>query len=299
MNPALPQELAKTIDKACDPHPERRYQSAKEMAAVFERYLNGCTPCDRRRLGKRMTEQEFKSTLRRRFKYAIAGGLLCFFAPIAFVVVSGLLRTEDHSVASVMKPQEDSESLKKLASAIESEDSGFVEVIGEAIKHSVVSQNDDKVATDEVTSKIDRIVEKVSNEGLKPGELDSLIKKYRSSPMMNANKITALHHPLHNSTLSSTEKARGHTTLELFARAVVNKRISAEKADRVLASLFQGDIPKLEQIVSLRIPDQTLISWLRLVESSFQTELQSAETKYVNSNQELKNILDSYLQQSQ
>ena len=198
----------------------------------------------------------------------------------------------------MIKPQEKNHSLKKLASAIENEESGFVAVIGEALKHSVVSQSSDEATANEVTSKIDRIVEKVTTEGLKPGELDSLIKNYRNSPIMNANKVTALHHPLHSSTLSSNEKMRGHATLELFAKAIVNKRVQPDKADRVLASLFQGEIPRLEQIVSLHIPDETLRSWLRLVESSFGAEFQRTINEGNKSNHELKSIIDNFLQQT-
>jgi serine/threonine protein kinase len=298
VNPNIAKELASIIDRACEPHPERRIQSAKEMAAVLARFLEGKTPCDRRRVGKRMTEQEFKTAMRNRVRYAIAGGILCFLAVPTLIVAPRLFARPVHNPMSVIKPQEQNNSLKKLASAIENEDSGFVEVIGEAIKHSVVSQSNNQASADEVTAKIDRIVEKVTTEGLKPGELDSLIKNYRNSPIMNANKVSALHHPLHNSTLSAGEKLRGHTTLELFAKAIVNKRVPQEKADRVLASLFQGEIPRLEQIVSLKIPDQTLVSWLRLVESSFSQEFQMTMAEGSQSNQELKNIIDNFLHQS-
>jgi len=299
LNPEIPPELGKIIDKACDPHPERRYQSAKEMVAVLDRFLNGKMPSDRRRTGKRMSEQEFKTAMRRRVNYAIAGGGLCFLVTIAILLIPRLLSQPEHVSASVIKPQGQNTSLKNLASAFENEESGFVEVIGEAIKHSVISQGSDKTTTDEVTSKIDRIVERVSTEGLRPGELDSLIKKYRGSPIMNANKVIALHHPLQNSTLATADKLRGYSTLELFAKAIVNKRIHPENADRVLASLFQGDIPKLEQIVSLRIPDQTLSSWLRLVESSFRDELKSVLNVDSQSNYELKSIIDGFLSQSE
>ncbi len=204
----------------------------------------------------------------------------------------------EYNPASVIKPQQHNSSLKKLASAIENEESGFVEVIGEAIKHSVVNQSTDQASTDEVTSKIDRIVKKVSTDGLKPGELDTLIKSYRSSPMMNSNKVTALHHPLQCSTLTDSEKLRGHATLELLAKAIVNQQISPDKADRVLASLFQGEIPSLEKIVSLRIPDQVLASWLRLVETSFRDDLQRVVNVKSQSNQHLEGIIDGFLNQS-
>lgn len=297
MNSAIPTELAKIIEKASEPSSERRYQSASEMVAVLTRYLDGKTPCDRRRFGKRMTEQEFKATLRRRVRYTIAGGIVCFLATLSFLAVPKLLPKRDYNSASVINPGEQNKSLKMLATAIESEDSGFVDVIGEALKHSVVHQGDDQAVTDDVTSKIDRIVEKVKTEGLKPGELDSLMKNYRHSPLMNANKIRALHHPLHKSSMRPEEKLRGHTTLELLSKAIVNKRVHPDKADRMLASLFNGNVPTLEQIVSMKIPDQVLESWLKLVESSFSSELKAAVEENSNSNQELRNIIDGFLLQ--
>lgn len=295
--PSLATELGKIIDKACHPQPEMRYQSAKELDAVFHRFLDGKSPSDRRRVGKRMTEQEFKMRMRRRVKYAIAACLSCFMVMTAILIAPRFVAEPTHQADSVIHPQKPNASLKKLASAIEDPQSGMVEVIGEAIKHSVVSHGEDKATVDEITTKIDQIVQKVSTDGLKPGELDTLIDKYRSSPIMNANRIIALHHPLHNSTLNAAEKVRGHGILDLFAKAVVNKQVQADHADRLLASLFQGEIPKLEQIVSVNIPDQTLVAWLRLVESSFHDELRAAASVQSQSNEELKAIIDGFLQQ--
>ena len=299
LNPAIPDELAKIIDKACDPAPDRRYQTATELVAVLARYLEGKSPCDRRRLGKRMTEQEFKAKLRNRVRYSVAGCALCLVGAVAALTVPRFKSTQNYNPASIAHANENSDSLKLLASAIDDQESGFVEVIGEAMKHSVVNQSHDKAAAAEVASRIDQIVEKVKTEGLQPGELDSLMTNYRGSTLMNASKVGALHHPLHNSTLSPDEKMRGHQILELFSKAVINKRIQAESADRMLASLFHGEIPKLEQIVSMRIPDEALQSWLRLVESSFGTELQATASETSQSNQELKRIIDGFLEQAQ
>ncbi len=298
LNPSIPPQLAKIIDKACDPASERRYQSAKELVAVLERYLDGKSPSDRRRAGKRMSEQKFKTTMRRRVRYAIAGGALCLAATLSALAIPKLFPAQKYNPASIAHANEENDSLKMLASAIEDEQSGFVEVIGEVLKHSVVNQSNDKAAAEEVATKIDRIVEKVTTEGLKPGELDSLMKNYRGSTLMNANKIGALHHPIHNSTLSPQEKLRGHATLELFSKAIVNKRIQPERADLMLASLFQGEVPKLEQIVAMRIPDDALLSWLNLIESSFGSEMKATVSEASQSNQELKRIIDNFLDEN-
>ncbi len=59
------------------------------------------------------------------------------------------------------------ESFKSLASKIQSNDSGFVEVVGEAIKQSVVRGSENATAK-KIEDKIDKIVSHVAKEGLKP-----------------------------------------------------------------------------------------------------------------------------------
>ncbi|MCU0721577.1 MAG: serine/threonine protein kinase, partial [Pirellula sp.] len=61
INPQVPPELGQLIDKACDQVAERRFQNASEFVAVLQRYLDGKSPCERRRPGKRMSEREFKT----------------------------------------------------------------------------------------------------------------------------------------------------------------------------------------------------------------------------------------------
>ncbi len=83
INPRIPVELGQVIDKACDQVAERRFQTASELATVLQRFLEGKSPCDRRRVGKRMSEKEFKSVLRRKHRVVaiISAGVFLVHLP--------------------------------------------------------------------------------------------------------------------------------------------------------------------------------------------------------------------------
>lgn len=109
----------------------------------------------------------------------------------------------------------------------------------------------------------------------------------------------ALNNQLHYSRLSPETKHRGSRTLQLFSKAVVNGRIQTEQAHRLLASLFQGEVPSLERIVSTPIPDGWLESWLQLVDNSFSSEFAELAQQPDRSFGMLNEIIDGYLNQSQ
>ncbi|MCU0710556.1 MAG: serine/threonine protein kinase [Pirellula sp.] len=301
INPNVPAELGQVIDKACDQVAERRFQNASELAAVFQRYLDGRTPCDRRRPGKRMSEREFKTVLRRRHRTValISTGVFAFTFASVFAY-----RAYSNKPIAAAPPLSSSqklvatESFKSLASKIQSNDTGFVEVVGEAIKQSVVHGSENETAK-KIEDKIDKIVSHVTKEGLKPGELDEIIQGYRKSALNSSDKILALLIPLNNSGLSHQEKIRGQQTLERFAKTVLSKKVTIEEADRMLAALFLGNIPKLEQMVEIKVPEQAFASWLVLVEQTFGNRFQSVDETPVLVHDELNQILDKFLQNKQ
>ncbi len=300
VNPKIPSELGKVIDKACEHVAERRFQSARELGAVLERFLEGKKPCDRRRPGKRMTEQQFKAAMRRRLQLTIAGGAMIFGVTLtSLLVYHHWDRKSKENAANFQSPSPvATQSFKNLAAKIEANDTGFVEVIGEAIKHSVAQKADGQRAA-QLEAKIDRIVTQVSNNGLRPGELDDIIQNYRASSLSVSDKVLALAVPLRNTNLSIEDKARGQQILALFAKAIVNKHITPPEAERVMASLFQGNIPRLEQIVELRIPERPFVSWLQLVEGTFGQQFQAVMNEPVMVQEELNEILDKYLERTE
>lgn len=297
LNPRFPAELAKIIDKASHYQAEKRFQSAGELCAVFERYLAGLRPSDRRRAGKRMSEADYKKRMRSHPRIAIGMCLITVVTACTFFTTrnpSPEPLSQANAVADASPPRP---HYKPLAAALESNEKGFVGAIGEAFKSSVGIMPDDSQAND-VNLKIDRIVEKVSTEGLKPGELDAIMQGYRQSPLLIGNKILALSPAIRRSGLPEHEKARGQEILGSFAKATVNRHIETAEAERVLASLFQGNSPKLDSIVSMQVPDRVLSSWLTLVDSSFATEFRAIASEPSRVNDELNHIIDAYFQGS-
>ncbi|XZE18318.1 hypothetical protein SH449x_003606 [Pirellulaceae bacterium SH449] len=301
INPSIPEELGGVIDRACDQVAEKRFQTANELAVVFQRFLEGKSPCDRRRTGKRMSESEFKSVLRRRHRLMAAVSIGVFTLTFAGVFAFRSSKSETASTSHVEPAPPKlvaTESFKNLASKIQSNDVGFVEVVGEAIKQSVVNGSDNPTAK-KIEEKIDKIVSHVTKEGLKPGELDAIINGYRKSSLNTADKIAALALPLTNSNLSEEQKARGRETLAKFANTVISKKITNEEADRMLSGLFLGNIPRIEQMIDIQVPEQAFGSWLVLVEQTFQDRFKEADKNPVKVHDELNQILDSFLQINQ
>lgn len=298
INPAISSELGKIINKACQQVAERRFQSAREMSAVLERYLQGKVPCDRRRPGKRMSEKQFKAAMRRRYQLATAGAATVFGATLTGLVGwqqwERFIQNKNKQAAAQIDPVV-ATSFQNLAAKIENSQVGFVEVIGEAIKHSV-NQNKDRESAAEIEQKIDKIVHQVSTQGLKPGELDGIIHNYRSSALSVSDKIIALIGPLRVSGLTDQDKMRGEQILMLFAKSVVNKRVSTVEGERVLAALFQGHIPKLDEIVAMQIPERPLVAWLQLVENTFGQHFAAVANEPLLVQEELNEILDQYMQ---
>ncbi len=298
VNPRVPAELGKIIDKASDQVAERRFQSVGELTAVIERFLEGKKPCDRRRPGKRMSEQQYKAAMRRRYQLAVAGAGLVFGVTLTTMLVMhtwGGNGRKSFAHDGSAPPPVATESFKNLAAKIENSDAGFVEVIGEAIKHSVTQKASGEQAKN-IEDKIDRIVNQVSTQGLRPGELDGIIQGYRHSSLSVSDKVLALAVPLRSTALAEQDKIRGHQILTLFAKSIVNKHVSSAEAERVLAALFQGNIPRLEQIVEMRIPDNTFVSWLRVVEGTFGQHFSTVAAEPLQVPEELNEILDQFLQ---
>lgn len=296
LNPEIPEDLGKIIDKLCEQKAELRFQSASELVVVLDRFLDGKTPCDRRRPGRRMSEIQFKNTMRRRYQTAIVAGGIVFAVSLSGIL---LFQQANRPKGILIPPVENgpvaSASLKSLATKLESTDSGFVEVVGEAIKHSFAEKTPDQELAKTINDKIDRIISHVSENGLRPGELDPLIQAYRNSSLSVADKVRALFIPLRESNLTDETKLRGLQTLSRFAKAILQQKIQASEAENMLSSLFRGNVPRLEQIVEMRFPERSLVSWLGLVDDTFGQYFDSSESTSTPANEVLNEILDRYL----
>ena len=74
INPEVPEAISKIIMKACEFDPEQRYQSAREMQFVLERYVEGCGQADRRG-PNRASNEVYRARSRRNMKIAIASSV--------------------------------------------------------------------------------------------------------------------------------------------------------------------------------------------------------------------------------
>ncbi|MEZ6093290.1 MAG: serine/threonine-protein kinase [Pirellulaceae bacterium] len=301
INPSVPEDFAQIIDKCCEPNPINRFQSATELRVVLFRFIDGLKPVDRRRQAKRPDNERYKEICRRNSKLAwIIGGIS---VPVICLVLLGywpFSLAESGPMPVNVEQTQTKKAYQKLVEEFgEGDGEDFVGVIGEFVKGSVADMSEQyqlkEETTNQIESKIDQVIDKIEKEGIDEQRLDVIVDGYRSSSLPTATKILELTYPLGRSGLSSREKKAAFYTLQMFARLVVNKKIARDEAERVLAGLFQGRVPKVDSIRSATLSDQLLRSWLNFVNSSLEPMLAEVQNEDTSINSELEAIIDSYL----
>jgi serine/threonine protein kinase len=276
LNPNVPGDLGNVIDKACDKVAERRFQSVKELVAVLQRFLEGKSPCDRRRPGKRMSDQEFKALQKRKNRQVMLGTagvfVLSFTSVFAFNVITN--KSESTNSEQQITPELNaSEPQQSSVSDINSNNNESIVAATESTS-PLVAQASDSTPTAQLENKPAKLADDVSNTEQIPSDLDEHANGLRESSQNTSDKVLALMTPLNSSGLSQGEKLQGARTLERFSKTVLSNKIPTEEAERLLAALFLGNMPQLEQMAEIQVPERAFASWLVLVEQTFENHFQ-------------------------
>jgi tRNA A-37 threonylcarbamoyl transferase component Bud32 len=262
-NPSIPEHLARIIMKACAFSPDDRYSSASELQVVLERFAVGATPSDRRRR-KREPDEVFRKRSRRRVFVTLA----CL-PPVLYatsVIASAYQAQKAKEVAAQTVPvlpvaNRSTTFLEKLADAKEEDFGG---VLTGFIRETVVESGDTlRLADDEkemIVRQVDQVFERMRAKS-NPNSKD-FVESYQESSLPMATKIVSLMRLVENTNLSEREKVAAHTLLRNYARAVVNRHVSTEEANRVIAQLANGKVPKTSELNTLRISDRVMRGWL-------------------------------------
>jgi serine/threonine protein kinase len=274
VNPNVPADLGQVIDKACDKVADHRFQNARELVAVFQRFLEGKSPCDRRHPGARMSSQEFKALQHRRNRNMMLGTAgvfaLSFVSVFAFNVISK--KSEATNSEHQLTPaQDDSQSQENDVTNIKLNKEGATETAEDSTSPSI-AQDSENTPDRQLENEPTQLTSDTSQQAPPPGNIEELANGSQESSQNTSEKVRALMIPLNNSGLSSEEKLKGTQTLERFAKAVLNNKVPSEQAERLLAALFLGNPPKLEQMVEIQVPERAFASWLVLIEQTFANE---------------------------
>lgn len=285
VNPNVPADLGQVIDKACDKVADQRFQNARELVAVLQRFLEGKSPCDRRRPGKRMSDQEFEALQKRKNRNMILGTAGVFVLSFVSVFAFNVITTQSEPTNSENQAMPDlrvSETQQVTASAIEANDTGVQEPLEETTNPlSAKDMENSPVTLSESESA--KPAEDVTNEVPKPSELRELKDGSLELSRNASDKVLALMTKLDSSGLSIEEKLQGKQTLERFAKAVLINKIPSGEAEQLLAALFLGNPAKLEQMGEIQVPERAFASWLLLVQQTFDNHFQEQKNESATS----------------
>jgi len=276
VNPNVPVDLGQVIDKACDKVAEYRFQNARDLATVLQRFLEGKFPCDRRRPGKRMSDQEFKALQKRKNRQVMLGTAGVFALSFISVFTYNVITNKSESTKSEQQTTPELNASEPQQSSVSDTNSTNNESIVAAteITSPLVAQDAESTPTEQLENEPAKLADDVSNTEQKSSDLDEHTNGSREPSRNTSDKVLALMTPLNNSGLSQEDKLRGKQTLERFAKTVVSNKIPTEEAERLLAALFLGNIPKLEQMAEIQVPERAFASWLVLVEQTFENHFQ-------------------------
>lgn len=285
VNPNVPADLGQVIDKACDKVADHRFQNARELEAVLQRFLEGKSPSDRRRPGKRMSDQEFKALQKRKSRNIILGTAGVFTLSFVSVFAFNVITTKSEPTNSENQTMPDlrvSETQQVSASAIEANDAGVQEPLEETTNpRSAKDMENSPVALSESESA--KPAEDVSYDAPKSSELRGLKEGSLELSRNASDKVLALMTTLDSSGLSIEEKLQGKQTLERFAKAVLSNKIPSSEAEHLLAALFLGNTAKLEQMGEIQVPERAFASWLLLIQQTFENHFQEQENESATS----------------
>lgn len=276
VNPNIPADLGQVIDKACDKVADRRFQNARELVAVLQRFLDGKSPCDRRRPGKRMSDQEFKALQKRKSRNMILGTAGVFVLSFVSVFAFNVITTQSEPANSENKSMSElsaSESMQASDSDIDADASGIQKPVEETNNPSIVQDSQANPST-LLEGEFAKPAGDSTHDVPRPSELPELKEISTELCRIASDKVLALMTTLDRSGLSIEEKLQGKQTLEQFAKAVLSNKIPSAEAEQLLAALFLGNPAQLEQMGEIQVPERAFASWLLLVQRTFENQFQ-------------------------
>jgi serine/threonine protein kinase len=262
VNPDIPEPLAKIIMKACAFSPEERYQTAKEMQFVLERFASGITPSDRRR-----RRREPDALYRKRSKQTAS---LMIGLAGAMLVLTMVFQQQPRQMAYQAPASKNLPKGSNFLEALGNLDGGdfneaVVMLIREAIENASVQFRLDESDKSEIISNAEEILTCIKEQKLDRNTIDSFLQGYRESTFPAGTQILSLSRFVERSSLNPTDAEMAYNTLKTFAKLVINRHIPETEAYTIIASLTAGRVLTVEEIGQTELLDEKLSSWLMLV----------------------------------
>ena len=283
INPAVPEELAFVIMKACHFSPDDRYQSAGEMETVLRRFIDGCVP-DRRR-GKRKPDAVYRTEFRRKAILSIVGSIL-FGGGITYFL-------------SAAPPTPEIEQEKNILELLAEKDELGQEV-GKRLRDSIVKASEQLQLPPEekqrLSNEANTIYKKIKTRELQRKDLNKLVENYRESNLGVATRIWRVVPVIQNSTMPAEEKESAKETLHRFAFVTAKKRLSKSESNRLVDSLTNGKPATAAEFAKLKFSTRALRTWVRRIHLATRSLIKRGEE--INLSDEIRAIFPKEWEQN-
>ena len=265
-NPEIPDGLAKIIMKACSFAPEDRYQTAKELQYVLERFASGISPSDRRR-----RRREPDDVYRRRSKRTATMLVASAIALLVFSVVFSIaFRRQSSDLQSQVPPQKILPTGANFIEALGDPKSGDIAVaVTKLVKESIENSSsqfrlDDEDKT-EIISSAEDLLTRIKDRKLDGNTINTFLDGYRDSTLPAGTQIMSLVRFVERSKFKPREVEMAYDTLRGFAKLVVNRLIPEQEAYSIIANLTGGKLLSAAELAQYNVTDEKLFQWLMLV----------------------------------
>lgn len=287
VNPDMPHELARVVMKACQLDPGDRYQTAREMRLVLDRFLAGRVP-DRRRRNRKKDRFYIRNVVR---KAAIATAIL---VAVSVGWASSLPVNEVAPAASAdlqVNPRI-SEHPTLLDNLVDQESDDLDSLVAGLVKRHIDDAMDSIHLPVSVSNRLrSRIADLIDNNGIHDETVRELISTYRQSTLADGTRVLRLSRIIDRSSLSLVEKRNGIESIWKLAHFVVKQRIQKQEAEQIEWLLTFNRAMSASELNATPFSDNRIRSWLQHVNSRLNQERPFQEIDSVDD--EIEALFDS------
>ena len=265
-NPDIPDGLAKIIMKACAFAPEDRYQTAKELQYVLERFASGIAPSDRRRK-RREPDDIYRRRSKRTATMLVASAIGILMFSVVFSIAFRRQAGDPQAVAQTPKILPSGENFIEALGDPKSGDLGLAltKLVKDSIENSSSQFRLEDGDKNEILNSTEELLSRIKNRDLSGKSFNSFLEGYRESSLPAGTQIMSLVRFVERSKFKPREVEMAYDTLRGFAKLVVNREIPEQEAYSMIAILTGGKVLSAAELAQYNVSDEKLFQWFMMV----------------------------------
>lgn len=293
-NPEIPDGLAKIIMKACSFAPEDRYQTAKELQYVLERFASGVSPSDRRRR-RREPDDVYRKRSKRTATMLVASAIALLVFSVVFSIAFRRQSSDLQAQIPTPKILPSSENFIESLADPKTGDLGhaLTKLVKDSLENSSSQLRLEEGEKTEILSTTEELLKRIKNREISGAPLSSFLDGYRESSLPAGTQIMSLVRFVERSKFKPREVEMAYETLRGFAKLVVNRQIPEQEAYSMIANLTGGKVLSAAEMAQFNVSDEKLFQWLMSVRNRISRAPAQALQGKMNIAAELERVMRS------